>query len=186
MKIARTLLAASLLACVPATLLARDARDTTRIVKALAMQGSNQKVIEAIRVLEQEGFLQQMSDALSEGAASATAQPASVESGSDRSPAAEVSGAQATEAAASEAPAAPGASEDQIVQVAFEAAKPTIAKHLGNPNVKVGQKWVRETTRGGRAIFEVKIMPESLGIVSFFTTYTIDVDKQTMKVTRIK
>lgn len=168
MKIARTLLAASLIACLSAPAFARDARETARIVKALAMQGGNERVLEAMRVLEQEGFLQQLGEALAEGgAASATAQPVTMEAGG-------------------EAPAAPGSSEEQIVQIAFAAAEPVMAKHYGTKNIKIGQKWVKDTTRGGRPIFEVKIMPEVLGIVSFFTTYTVDVDKESMKVTRVK
>ena len=158
--LAATLIAATSLAALVSPACARDARETARVVKGLAIQGGNQKVIDALKVLEDEGFLGQMSDALSDGAASATAAPA-------------------------EAPAQPGASEDQIVQIAFAAAEPIMSKHMGG-KVKIGQKWVKETTRSGKPIYEVKIMPESMGIVSFFVTYTVDVDKATMKVTRVK
>ena len=192
MNIARTLVVASLIACVSAPTMAADARSTTRIVKGLAMQGGNAKVIEALKVLEQEGFLEQMSTALQDGgAASATAQPATA---AITQPAGAPAGAPATGAAASapaadatagDNPAAPSVSDDQIAQIAYQAAEPTMSKHMGG-HVTIGQKWVKKTTRGGRPIYEVKIMPESLGIVSFFVTYTIDVDQQTMKVTRIK
>ena len=187
MNITRSLAAVTLLAAlaVPAVH-ARDARETARIVKGLAMQGGNQKVLEAMKVLEQEGFLEQMGDALADdGAASATAQAATTTAGEASAGAGGASADAGAAADGAEAPAAPGASEAQIVEIAFRAAEPIMSKHFGG-KVKIGQRWVKESTRGGRAIWEVKIMPESLGIVSFFTTYTVDVDKATLKVTRVK
>lgn len=157
-----TLLVAGLMVALSTPALA--GRDAARTLKGLAVQGGNQKVIEAMKVLEAEGFLDQASEALS---------------GDEDAAASEIN------VPGAERPQAPQTTVGQVVQIAFAGAVERMSRDMGG-KVTIGQHWVKETTRGGRPIYEVKIMPESMGIVSFFVTYTVDVDKATMKVTRVK
>jgi hypothetical protein len=175
MTISRKLLCATIALSLAAPAAdARDAKETARVMKGLALQSGNERVMEAMRVLEAEGFLDRVGDALSEdGAASAIARPVTAVEEKVAAPAAPTT---ATAGAIDEA---------RAVELAFAGAEPTMSKALGG-KVAIGQKWVKRTKRSGRDIFEVKIMPESLGIVCFFTTYTIDVDAATGKVTRVK
>jgi hypothetical protein len=157
-----TLVAGALALVLVAPVFAGEGRDTTRIIKSLGLQSGNQKVIEALNVLEQEKFLDRVGEALAEeGAASQTAAEGMSATASSEP------------AAASEAPAAPGGlSEDSCKQIATQAALPRIRKDMGNANAGVGIAYVKKKGEG----YQVQLMPESAGIVCFFVSYYVTMD----------
>jgi len=183
------MLAASLALALAVPALAHNARETAQIVRALALQSGNPKVQEALRTLESEGFLGQMSDALSDGAAaSQTASPAAATSQAADPLALPAGGAQSAPPAqgASAAPAAGGGgaiSDDQAKQIAADAAIPEMTKAFGQ-KATIAQYWVtHKKSWGGSDYIQVRMMPGNTGL--FFVHYFVDIDASTGKVLKV-
>ncbi|MBI4861309.1 MAG: PepSY domain-containing protein [Candidatus Riflebacteria bacterium] len=137
-------------------LYAGSSRDVARVIKGLAAESQNAKVLEAVKVLEQEGFLTRVGEALGE---------------SQESPV----------AAATASQVAGGLSQEQAKKIALDHARPK----LGANGVAAEVISVKEV-KGPPHIFRVKIMPGTKATLLFFMSYDVDVDASTGQVLRMK
>lgn len=137
-------------------------RDAIRKIKGLAVQSGNAKIIEAMKVLEDEGFLETMA-----GGGDSADVPA---------------------AASSEDPA-PAASSASVGTIDAERAKEIALAHA-RPKLGAmgaGAEVMSVTEKAGPPkIFRVKIMPGTKATLCFFMSYNVDVDASTGAVLRMK
>lgn len=176
MVLFRRVLAGSLVvlsAAAPAD--ARSARDTVRVMQGLASQSGNQKVLDAMKTLKEEGFLDKVGAALAEDDGAPAETPA----------AAQPLPARSAPAAQSQAPSGGGGAVDatQAKQIALDYAK----KNLGSSGAGAIVSGEPKESKGSKHTFKVNIIPgNKAGVLVFFMHYVVEVDANSGQVLSMK